>query len=430
MSAAQHGIGPEDKAYRRILIAFFGAGLATWALLFNAQAVLPAMAAAFEVSASTVALSVSLATLGFAVAVLPWSAVSDRLGRSRAMQISILGTSVISLASVFAPTLETFLVARLLLGIMLAGVPAVSVAYLAEEIQRKKLPATVGVFVAGNTVGGMLGRLVAGPIAEMWGWREGIAATSVIGIVAAVLFIAMIPGSSGRALTSSSGQEDLPMRAKIMTNLRDPKIRVLYALGFIVLGTFTAVYNYLAFRLINELHMSGTVASLLFLGIAFGTLGSALGGSLVEPWGGRRTVVVGFVIAIVGASLFFAHSPPVVFVGLALLTLGVFVVNAIVYGWVGQRATVGKGQATAMFQLFNQTGNALIGWAAGVVYGQFGWTPTVCSLLVLLVIGAAVALVGLPQDKSPQAAHKEGGPADSVPSFEPPTRSHPSHRTI
>ncbi|MFT4307487.1 MAG: MFS transporter [Microbacterium sp.] len=379
-----------------MLIAFFCAGLATWALLFDVQAVLPAIAEDFQVGAATAALAVSATTLGLAIAVLPWSAVSDRLGRAPAMQVSILATAVVSAVSVFAPDLGVFLVVRFVLGLCLAGLPAVSMAYLAEEIAPGFLPQTAGIFVAGNTIGGMVGRMTAGPLSELVGWRVAVGVVSAIGIMAALLFVVLIPRS--RADADSRPRTDLrDFVAKVVVNLRDPRIRVLYALGAIVLGTFTAVYNYLAFRLTDALHVPPAIASVLFLGLSMGTLGSIVAGRLALPWGRQRTVLIGLAVAGIGIGLLAIPAVVCAFLGLAVTTFGVFMVNAVVYGWVGQHASIGKAQATAMFQLFTQTGNALVGWGAGIVFGAFGWLVMMGSLIALLVIGAVVAFVGLPR---------------------------------
>lgn len=415
-SISAPGLRPGEGGYRRVLIAFFCAGLGTWALLFDAQAVLPAIAVDFGVQASTAALAVSLTTLGLAIGVLPWSALSDRLGRSRAMQISIVATASISALSVFAPTLETFLAIRLLLGLTLAGLPAVSMAYLSEEIEPRYLAQTAGIFVAGNTIGGMLGRIVASPVGELAGWRTGIGTVSAIGIVASVVFVLLIPAARTANGSLRDREERGALGARILVNLRDPRIRVLYALGFIVLGTFTAIYNYLAFRLTHELGVTPTIASVLFLGLSLGTVGSVLAGRLAGPWGRRRTVLVGFGIAGAGVVLLFVPVVAVVFVGLGLSTLGIFVVNTVVYGWVGQHSTVGKAQATAMFQLFTQTGNALIGWGAGVIYGYYGWAATVVALLLVLGVGATLAITGLPKaDAQRERSTRTSGPIPTAP---------------
>ena len=51
---------------------------------------------------------------------------------------------------------------RAVQGAALAGLPASATAYLAEEVRPKALVTAIGLFVAGNSVGGMSGRVVTG----------------------------------------------------------------------------------------------------------------------------------------------------------------------------------------------------------------------------------------------------------------------------
>lgn len=74
--------------YRRMILALFAAGVATFAQLYSVQGVLPELARDLEVSESQAALAVSSATLGLAVAVLAWSAAADRFGRLRTMTVA------------------------------------------------------------------------------------------------------------------------------------------------------------------------------------------------------------------------------------------------------------------------------------------------------------------------------------------------------
>jgi len=51
-------------------------------------------------------------------------------------------------------------VLRFLQGAALAGLPPSATAYLAEEVRPKALITAIGLFVAGNSVGGMSGRVI------------------------------------------------------------------------------------------------------------------------------------------------------------------------------------------------------------------------------------------------------------------------------
>ncbi|MFD0776486.1 MFS transporter, partial [Streptomonospora algeriensis] len=160
-----------SSGYRRVVVAMTAAGVATFAQLYAVQAVLPGLADSFEASASGAALNVSFATGGLAAFVLVWSGIADRIGRVRVMAIALTVSTVLGLAAPFAPQMWTLLVLRGLQGAALGGVPAVAMAYLAEEVHPAHLSRVAGIYIAGNTVGGMSGRLVAGAVADLGGWR-------------------------------------------------------------------------------------------------------------------------------------------------------------------------------------------------------------------------------------------------------------------
>src|SRR6478735_11925021 len=101
--SAWHGHLRGSAEYRRVLAALFCAGVATFAQLYSPQAVLPQISGDLGVPASEAALVVSAATLGLAAGVIPWSMVSDRTGRVRAMSIAVIAATLFGLLVPFAP---------------------------------------------------------------------------------------------------------------------------------------------------------------------------------------------------------------------------------------------------------------------------------------------------------------------------------------
>src|SRR5689334_3374991 len=76
--AAETRMSPGGPGYRRMSLALFLAGVATFALLYSTQALLPLVSGEFAVSASDASWTVSAATGGLALFVLPMSALSER----------------------------------------------------------------------------------------------------------------------------------------------------------------------------------------------------------------------------------------------------------------------------------------------------------------------------------------------------------------
>src|SRR5688500_12281474 len=80
--------------YRRLAIAMVAAGLATFSLLYNVQPLLPVFSSAFDVSAESASLAVSIATGPMAVGILVAGWLADAIGRRRVMSISLVAATL------------------------------------------------------------------------------------------------------------------------------------------------------------------------------------------------------------------------------------------------------------------------------------------------------------------------------------------------
>ena len=220
---------PASREYRRILVGLGAAGVATFAQLYSPQGLLPTLARGLRVSPADAALSVSLATLGVAIAVLPWSWVADRVGRLRAMQVAIVASTVLGVLVALAPTIEVLLGLRLVEGMALGGLPALAVTYLHDEVHARHTAAAAAAYISGTTVGGAAGRLIAGPLAGLVGWRPALLTVAAVCAVASVVFLRLMPRPRGyRPSTATTARTVVD---GIRTSLRDPALHALYAQG-------------------------------------------------------------------------------------------------------------------------------------------------------------------------------------------------------
>ena len=209
--------------YRRLLVGIFFAGVATFAQLYSPQATLPQIAADLHVGAAEAALVVSASTIGLAIGVIPWSLVADRIGRVRAMSIAMTAATVFGLLVPFAPSFPLLLTGRLFEGAMVGGVPAIAIAYLSEEIEPRHAARAAGTYVAGTSIGGLLGRLVAGPIADLASWRIGVFTVAVLCAIAAALFIGLVPKPRGFVPRRSPRRAVVSgLLGRLAANLRSP----------------------------------------------------------------------------------------------------------------------------------------------------------------------------------------------------------------
>ncbi|GAA4941272.1 MFS transporter [Streptomonospora halophila] len=377
--------------YRRIVAAMSAAGVATFAQLYAVQAVLPGLADSFAASASNVALSVSFATGGLAAFVLVWSGIADRIGRVRVMALSLTVSTALGLAAPFAPDMWTLLVLRGLQGAALGGVPAVAMAYLAEEVHAAHLSRVAGIYIAGNTVGGMSGRLVAGAVADLGGWRWGVAADSLLALAALLVFAAAIPRTRG--FTPRRGGSSGPgLARRVRSAVGDPGLIALYCQALFLMGAFVTVYNYLGFRMTGPpFGLSQTLVAFLFVAYLSGTAGSAAAGRLGERLGRRAVLLCGVAGMAASAALLLVPALWAVAAGLLVFTFAFFSAHATASAWVGHRATTARAQAAALYTLAYYLGSSTFGWLGGLFYDAVGWTGVVAYVIALC---AASALAG------------------------------------
>ncbi|MHA3024587.1 MFS transporter [Mycobacterium sp. BMJ-28] len=374
--------------YRRLLAALFCAGVATFAQLYSPQAVLPLIAADLGTGAAHAALTVSAATVGLALGVIPWSVLADRIGRVQAMTVSVSAATVLGLLVPFAPSAPLLLGGRLAEGLMLGGVPAVAIAYLTEEIASGHAARAAGTYVAGTTIGGLAGRLITGPIAQYAGWRAGVLTVAVLCALAATAFVRLAPRARG--FTPSRSHD---LGRKLLTNLRSPRQLALFGQGFLLMGGFVAMYNFLGFRLLAApFHLPQTLVSLVFLAYLAGTWASARAGAEASRFGRRPVLLASTATMIVGTAITLSDNIFAVLAGLVLATAGFFGAHSIASGWVGTAAAEGKAQASSLYNLCYYAGSSVLGWLGGLAFDAAGWPAVAGTVIGLAVLSGLLAL--------------------------------------
>lgn len=380
-----------DPGFRRISVGLFFAGFTTFALLYATQPLLPRLVEVFGVSPGTASLSVSATTAGLAVAIIPASALSERWGRRPVMLFSLGAAVLFGLAAAVAPTFGLLLVLRALEGVALAGLPAVGMAYLADEIDAGHLGGAMGLYVAGNSVGGFGGRIVVSAINDLVGsWRVALGGIAVVSALCLVVFWLVLPASR-RFTPSPVAARDLV--GEVRSHLGDPVLRRLFAVGLLLMGTFVCAYNYVAFRLLGPpFSLPDLVVGFVFVLYAVGTVTSTLAGRLSTWLGSRTTVLAACGVAAAGALAMLAPVLALVIGGLALLTVGFFAGHAIASAAVGRRAAHGRAVASGLYLFSYYVGSSIGGTLGGVVFGAAGWSATVVFLVALLAATGVVVL--------------------------------------
>lgn len=369
------------------MVGLFFLGLGTFSLLYTTQPLLPELARDFRVSEGQSALSVSVATLGLSIALLVAGPLSEVVGRTPLLRWSLVMSSLVGLACAYAPSWNLLLVLRLVEGLALGGLPGVAIAYLREEIHHDSHARAAGLYVGGTAIGGLLGRLLGGVLADLGGWRLAAGGVALLGLVSAVAAITLLPPSRRFTPAPSSPRSLARMSGRL---LRDPAQLALYGIAATAMGSFTAAFNAIGFRLTGApYHLPLSVSGFVFLVYLVGVVTSPAAGRLAGRLGRRVVVPGGAVVTLVGFLLTLAEPLPVVVLGLAVVTGGFFAVHGVSSGWVAARADLssgGIGQAASLYLVSYYLGASIFGGLAGTAWSTGGW-PLVAALCGTLTLG-------------------------------------------
>ncbi|AWN46688.1 MFS transporter [Methylobacterium terrae] len=391
------GIEIGTPAFRRSALALAAAGFSTFAVLYAVQPLLPVFAEVFGVTPAASSLSLSLATGLLAVAMLVVSPLSEVWGRKPVMLASLLASALLTLVAACMPTWSSFLAVRALAGLAMSGVPAVAMAYLAEEMHGRAIGLAMGLLVSGNSLGGMTGRLLSGVLTDHYGWRVALAVLGLLALAAALAFWRFLPASS-RFLA-----RPLPWRAVPGTFLghwRDAGLPWLYAEAFLLMGGFVTLYNYVGFRLLAPPYsLSQSAVAAIFVVYLAGTASSTLVGHAAGLLGRRRVLWLAIAVGLAGIALTAAESLGLIVAGIVVATIGFFGAHSVASGWVGRRALHHRAQASSTYLCLYYLGSSVAGTAGGWFFAHAGWHGVVgfVGALYLAAFLVALRLARLPE---------------------------------
>jgi MFS family permease len=382
---AHTGYRVGDRQYRQTSLALFTAGMATFMTLYYVQGLLPMFSDHYGVSPATSALAVSVTTGLLAFAIVPASVLSERFGRVRVMTASAVSAAALGVVLPWSPTFELLLAGRAVQGLLCAGVPAVAMAYLAEEIDGRSLGTAMGTYVSGTTIGGLTGRLIPTLAVDFTAWQWALEAATLVALLFAAAFARLVPASKNfRPVRVSPTQT----ARNLAIHLRDIPLLCLFGLAFVLMGGFVTVYNFLGYRLLADpFDLPAVLAGLVFLLYLAGTASSALAGKMSDSWGRQRVLVIAMVAMAGGLTLSVPDWLPTVLVGIFAFTAGFFAAHSVASAWVGARVTDHRAEASSLYLLCYYLGSSVVGAFGGVAFALAGWVGLIGYVTAFLAVG-------------------------------------------
>ncbi len=397
MTAATEGnVRVGTTAFRRINVALFCAGFVTFVTLYDVQPLLPLFAEEFKISPAMASLPLSCSTIALALGMLIAGTVSETLGRRQVMTVALFLTSLLAMATFFSHSFASLLAVRLLQGLVLAGVPSVAMAYLGEEMDAQAIGHAMGLYISGNAVGGMSGRIGSALLCSYVPWHSAIALVGLFSLLLSILFLKCLPPST------NFHHRPFKLRylfTSLYQHLHDPGLLCLYGLAFLSMGGFISLYNYIGFRLLAApYNLSHYQVSLIFLVYLLGSFSSGVVGSLIHRFGRPLMIRTALATMLAGTLITLVGSLPSIVAGVGVFTCGFFSAHAIASSWVGRRALTAKAQASSLYLFAYYLGSSISGTAGGLFWQHYGWNGVAVMITLLLVtaFGVATLLLRMP----------------------------------
>ena len=379
-----------SKSFTAILWSLFFAGFASFSSLYCVQPMMPIFAKFFQVSPTHSSFPLSFSTIALAIGLLFTGFISDRFGRKPIMVFALFLVSVLLLVSASFPIWEIFLTTRIFIGLAVSGVAAVAMTYIGEEIAQKDIGLAMGLYISGTAIGGMGGRLIAGVLVDFISWQSATYIIGFINLVIACLFYLLLP--------KSQHFKPYPFRfsrfkAAFEQNLKDRKLRILFAEGFILMGCLVTVFNYISYHLLEApFQLSQSWIGLISIAYLAGIYSSSKAAQWSFKYGRAKVLPLMLLMMIAGLLITLIPALWAILLGLIIFAFAFFAAHSTASSWVSVQAIQYRAVAASLYLFCYYIGSSLLGSSGGLIWENFGWIGINLSVVLVLAFGLILSI--------------------------------------
>src|SRR6056297_678911 len=350
--------------------------------LYAHQPLLPALQLEFGISREAAAALTTVTFIPLALAPLVYGYLLETVSPIRILKLAVPLLALSALFFAVATSYPQLLAIRLFQGLLIPALLTSLMTWLSARSSTENLQRTMALYIAATIFGGFAGRATSGLIANIFGWRFSFVALTISLFIAFALLTRLKPASGTRFVR--------PHPQTMLKVLRKPDFLPLYLGVFCLFLVFSAVMNFIPFRL-TEL---SDKADSMRIGLMYSGYMMGIVTSLGAPWfirhlGGEvRTIRVGLLLL---AGILATLATPwvgVLFAAMFLLCGAMFLVHTTASGLANQMAgSQHRGLTNGLYVAFYYAGGSIGSFAPGIIYQHFGWNAFLLLLALICLIG-------------------------------------------
>ena len=382
---------PGSPRLKRIRNCIFLSGLSVFAQLYLFQPVLSNLCRDFSISPAMSSLAVSFSTIGMATGLFIWAFKADTLKREKLMAFSLIASALITLLTALAWNFPIILALSLLKGIALSGVSAVALAYLNEEVSPAVIGVAISLYLSGNTIGGMSGRVCGALIAGWSNWHFSALFIGLTALIIGIVFAKRFPASLHFHPQHTPFKIKLRRMGSFLTRF---SFLGLFLTAALILGAFVSIYNYISFILESPVfNLPHYIVAMVFLMYITGVAGSMCIGKLSDRYDAALLLKLSLLVMLCGILLLLIMKLWAMIAGLGLMTFAFSGANAMSSRLVSIRAHRAKSSATCLYWLFYYIGSSLIGSSSGTILSTHGWNVFVIAIAGIVLLALVLSTI-------------------------------------
>ncbi len=354
---------------------------------------IPTIAEQLGVTVPSAGLLVTIYAIGVAIGAPVLTALTSRVPRKLLLISLMVLFTLGNLLAWQSPSYESLVVARLLTGLAHGVFFSIGSTIATSLVAKEKAASAIAIMFGGLTVALVTGVPLGTFIGQHFGWRETFLAVSLIGVIATVASVILVPNNIKNQASASISEQ-----FKVLTH---PRLLLIYAITALGYGGVFTTFTFLAPMMQEVAGFSAPAVSwiLLAYGIAV-AIGNIWGGKLADRHGAVRAL--SFIFAALAVLLLVfqftaSHSMAAL---MTVIVMGVFAFGNVpgLQVYVVQKAEqytpnavdVASGLNIAAFNVGIALGSVIGGQTVATLgLAQTPWIGALIVLVALVLVGVS-----------------------------------------